>query len=145
MALRVVAGACLICVAGFGQSSSPAFEVASIKRSQPPGMDRMAIGMRSDPGGRFTAENVTLKLLVRRAYNVLDAQISEGPSWFDTERYEISAKADHDVTNEERTLMIRTMLADRFKLALHRETKELPVYVLVVAKGGPKLQELKDV
>jgi uncharacterized protein (TIGR03435 family) len=146
MALRAVAGACLIpwlCLPGFAQPSpsSPAFEVASIKRAQP---GRVAIGMRSDPGGRFTGTNVTLKLLITRAYNVRDVQISGGPTWFDTERYDISAKAEHDVTNDERTLMIRTMLADRFKLALHRDTKGLPIYVLVIAKNGPKLQELKD-
>jgi len=127
--------------------SSPAFEVASIKVNH--GGDRRIALML--PPGRLTATNVPLKFLIQFAYKIKDTQLSGGPGWIDSERYDVEAKideADADGQNadpEERTkriqLMLRSLLADRFKLTLTHETKELPVYALVVAKGGPKFHE----
>ena len=96
------------------------------------------------PGGRYTATNVTLRALVRSAYGVQhDAQLVGGPSWIDTDRFDIVAKAEGspstDVFRDQARLMLRTLLADRFKLVLHRETRELRIYALVVARGDGKL------
>jgi uncharacterized protein (TIGR03435 family) len=98
----------------------------------------------------LTATNVTLKILIKMAYGVEDDQILAAPSWFDSQTYDIEAKVDTSEVSElsklsgdERMIMFQKLLADRFKLALHRETKELPVYALVIAKNGPKLKEAK--
>lgn len=104
------------------------------------------------PGGRFVADGVTLKFLLEEAYSVKESQISGAPPWIDSERYDIEAKAEEaegaaiDKLPPEQRLsklkqMIRSLLTDRFKLTLGHETKELPVYALVVAKNGPKFHE----
>jgi bla regulator protein BlaR1 len=145
---------------GFGQSTAPppAFDVASIKPADPsfPGM-RVQI----TPGGTLNATNVTVKLLIQQAYDVRDFQISGGPGWLSTERYVISAKMDDSssaapedprkMTDEQRKayqegmrLKLRALLEDRFQLKVHRETKEMPIYALIVAKNGAKVQEAKD-
>jgi uncharacterized protein (TIGR03435 family) len=103
---------------------------------------------------RFTTAGATLRGLIREAYGAEDGQISGAPDWINSERYDIEAKADKSVANEllklsfdQRVLeyrgMLQGLLADRFKLSLHRETKELRVYALVIAKSGPKIQEAK--
>jgi bla regulator protein BlaR1 len=130
-------------------ASAPAYEVASIKpdKSGEPFFKIMA-----SPNG-LTA-TTTLQMLIRLAYGVENNQISGAPSWVDSVKYQIDAKMDNATADEVRKLsedqreparqrMLRALLEDRFKLALHRETKELPVYSLVVAKNGPKLQEAK--
>jgi uncharacterized protein (TIGR03435 family) len=94
------------------------FDVASVKPSIPP----------------------TLKNLLMNAYDVKNYQIT-GPSWLDTERFDINATMPPDTTKEQFRVMLQNLLAERFKLTIHWETKELPVYSLVVNKGGPKLNE----
>jgi bla regulator protein BlaR1 len=109
------------------------FEVASVKRNNSgsqPSLFRPATG-------RFSAENVSVQQLLWWAYNVQDFQIMGGPGWIDSDHYDIEAKAD---PNQQMRPMLQTLLQDRFKLVLHRDTKELPVYVLTVAKNGPKLK-----
>lgn len=96
--------------------------------------------MRMAPGGRIDASNVTLKILVEQAYGVRDFQISGGPSWVNTERFDVSAKADGQTTPEAMQAMMRSLLKDRFKLEIHKDTKELPMYTLTVAKSGPKMK-----
>ncbi|MGA8026264.1 MAG: M56 and DUF3738 domain-containing protein [Bryobacteraceae bacterium] len=128
---------------------APSFEVASVKPNH--GAERF-MGIRRTPGGRFTATNITPKFLIEFAYNVKDPQISGGPSWITSERYDVEAKMDEtsademqkmsqDLQDERLRLMMQSLLTDRFKLTLRRETKELPIYTLVVAKNGPKLHE----
>jgi len=78
-----------------------------------------------------------MKALVMRAYRLKDYQVS-GPAWMDSARYEIVAKIPADATAAEVSLMLRALLAERFGLAVHRETKELPQFALVVAKGSAK-------
>lgn len=135
---------------------APSFEVASIKPNKTGARN---VGLRIAPGGRFMADNVTLKLLMEQAYGVRDFQISGAPGWFDSEHYDVDAKpedsgnANQDpmkMNEEQRQAMqdrlkqmVQSLLTDRCKLAFHRETKELPVYVLTVAKNGPKLQPAK--
>jgi uncharacterized protein (TIGR03435 family) len=134
-----------------------AFEVASIKPSDP-GTTGFRIGI--EPGGVFTARNVTLKIMIEQAFEVRDFQISGGPGWMDTQMYDITAKGNGPevseyelarMTDEQRNRFqqsmlarLRTLLADRFQLKVHKETKEMPVYALVVAKGGPKIVKSGD-
>jgi uncharacterized protein (TIGR03435 family) len=120
------------------------FEVASIKPNNS-GSNNM--GAMAQPGGRFGAQNVPLRFLISTAYSVKDFQIAaEGSSWINTDRYDITAKAPEGIANgfEPMRPMLQSLLADRFKLVLHRETKELPTYDLVAAKGGLKVSIPKD-
>ncbi|MBZ5604970.1 MAG: TIGR03435 family protein [Acidobacteriia bacterium] len=138
-------------------ASGQKFDVASIKPSHGD-IHRVAIGMR--PGGRFNAQNVSVKQLITIAYNVREYQVTGLPSWADSDRYDIDAKpegasatpppagipsaAELQTQQEKMRAMLRDLLADRFGLKIHRESKELPIYALVVAKNGPKLEESKQ-
>ena len=134
---------------------APVFEVALIKPDKPAGMGRRVMfGMRWSPDG-LTTTGTTLQALIRLAYRVQEpSQIIGGPSWIKTERYDIQAKVDESVADElgkltpeqgkpVREHMLQALLADRFKLTVHHETKELPVYALVIAKNGLKIRETK--
>jgi len=119
---------------------APRFEVATVK---PNFADDHRIMIGIQPGGRFQATGVTLKLLMTQAYNVRDFQIEGGPGWITTERFDILAKAEGGADRlppEQLRLMLAALLEDRFQIKLHRETKEMPVYMLVAGKNGPKLQ-----
>jgi uncharacterized protein (TIGR03435 family) len=96
------------------------------------------------PGGRFRASAIDLKFLLEWAYGIQPSQHSDGPSWIGTDRYDIVAKAAGNATDDQMKLMTQTLLADRFKLKLHHEMKELPVYVISVGKTAPKLFPPKD-
>jgi uncharacterized protein (TIGR03435 family) len=117
-------------------------EVASVKPSKP-GVRGYAI--QPLPGRLHTA-NTSLKMLVAAAYNVYDFQISGGPKWVEDDRYDVEVKAHGDTppTKAELRVMLQKVLADRFSLAFHRETKTLPVYALELAKGGAKFQQSKE-
>jgi len=127
-------------------AAGPAFEVASIK---PNNSGDGRVMLQQQPGGRFTATNVPLRLLIRNAYQLQDFQIVGGPSWIGSERYDIVAKAEDGTPPEtpslDRTgpsriqLMIRSLLAERFQLVVHDETRELPIYALIVARSDGKL------
>jgi uncharacterized protein (TIGR03435 family) len=129
---------------GQGAAESPTFEVASVKPAEPQPSGMMRVRMSGGPGtpdpGQLTYTNVSLKNVLINAYDVNDYQIS-GPNWLDGERFDIVAKIPQGATKEQFRLMLQNLLAERFKLALHHETKELPMYALVVGKGGPKLKE----
>jgi bla regulator protein BlaR1 len=115
------------------------FEVASVKRH--PTEDSSG-GIAPHPG-RFDAIGVPLKLLIQIAYGLKDHQVLGGPGWIDSERYDVFAKAA-DGTNpsrKEMQPMLQALLAERFGLKTHRETRELPAFGLLVAKGGPKLAQ----
>jgi uncharacterized protein (TIGR03435 family) len=114
-----------------------AFEVASIRPSlDPPG----SVAGIFESKGRISAKNVTLKRCVRGAYNVPEPQIIAGPKWADQDRYDIEAKATVPAGDHDLMLMLQTLLADRFKLVLHRERRAIPGYRLVLGKGGLKAQ-----
>jgi len=151
--MRVMAGiSLLVAIAGgaFGQTDAPApaFEVASVKVSPPPPpgvmMIRMGGGPDSTDPGRITYTGVTLKALIARAYSVKEYQV-EGPQWLDGERYDILATIARGANKEQVGLMMQRLLADRFKLTLHHDSKPMAVYTLSVAKGGPKLTEVDPV
>ena len=116
-----------------------AFEVASIRPAAPQEGGKMLIGFGNDPG-RFTATNVTVKELMTRAFEVRRHQIS-GPSWLDSDRFDVVAKLPEGATRDQVPAMAQNMLVERFKLELRREKKETSVYALVVAKSGAKLQK----
>jgi uncharacterized protein (TIGR03435 family) len=131
------------------KADTPKFEIASIKPGTP---GDMRMFMRFQPGGRLVVTNMPIKAFMTFAYDVQQFQISGEPKWFDSERYDIEAKPDsataarldklpREQRGDEIRQMMQSLLADRFHLSLHRETKELPLYALVVAKGGPKLQK----
>jgi uncharacterized protein (TIGR03435 family) len=80
-----------------------------------------------------------LRELIALAWDIQPFRISGGPAWIDSIRYDVSAKADHDVEWKEATLMVQSLLAERFQLTTHHETKELPIYALVLARKDGKL------
>jgi uncharacterized protein (TIGR03435 family) len=122
-------------------AQQPAFEVASVKPHKPDvaGENRNHESIDSVPGA-LTVRNASLGSCIKWAYLVRDYQIS-GPAWLNEERYDITAKAAGPARLDELRRMLRTLLAERFSLRLHREAKQLPVYSLVAAKSGPKLHK----
>ena len=121
---------------------SPAFEVATVQPSNPIAAKGGRGGITADPG-RLSARRVSLKELVFEAYSVPYYQISGGPSWLDSDEYDIDAKAETPVDRDQMRLMLRTLLADRFKLVIHRESQEMRVYALTVAKNGPLIHAIQ--
>ncbi len=121
-------------------AQAPAFDVASVKlhkQAVAEGGNRESID--SAPGS-LTIRNASLNSCIKWAYLVSDYQIA-GPSWLMVEKYDITAKAaDHAPLNQLRQ-MLQALLADRFQLQFHRETRDKPVYTLVAAKSGPKLHK----
>ena len=121
-----------------------AFEAASIKPSAP---DARGTAIARPPG-RLEIGNMTLKEMIANAYSVQPFQVSGGPGWVDSVHYDISAKAGAQVSREEVLLMLQALLADRFHLAFRRETHQLPVFALVLArkdgKPGPRLIPSKE-
>jgi len=139
------------------------FEVATIKANKSGGFGGgMSVLGRGPTTNQYAATNVTLMDLIRQAYGIEvgfegdNGLISGAPSWVNSEKYDIQAKMDSTVADglqrlspEQRRLelqrMLQILLVDRLKLTTHRETKQLPVYALVVSKNGPKLKESKPV
>jgi bla regulator protein blaR1 len=145
---------------GQTESAPLTFEVASIKPSAP---DFHGTMFQSQPGGGLRVTGATLKTLLAIAYNVREFQITGGPGWINSDRYDIVAKSEHSagpenvpddprkLTDEQRKTLqeqmeqrLQALMAERFRLSVHRETKEQPVYALVVSKGGSKLQPAQE-
>jgi bla regulator protein blaR1 len=173
MELRMTRALVALLLASCGVFAQPAaaplkFEVASIKPSDP--NSRMVM-IRIMPGGRFQAQGISTKMLIEQAYNVRDFQISGGPGWIGSDHYNINAEpeiaagdaADNArngnapnvplprMSEEERQKIqnqlrqrLQSLLADRFQLKIHKETKQLSMYVLVVGKNGPKIRPSAD-
>jgi uncharacterized protein (TIGR03435 family) len=135
---------------GYAQTASPSFEVATIKPAAPSNDGHTHINY--PPDDRFSAQNITLSALMQWAYGMPENQILDGPSWLSSTRFDIQAKADPDqiksLTSEQlrelKQQMLQTLFADRFHLKAHQETRVLPAYDLVVAKGGVKLLSSKN-
>lgn len=137
-----IAGVMLVLFVTDGRSlngQSVQFEVASIK----PNQSGSPSSVETSVGGRLTATNVSLRMLIQYAFGVKDYEIAGGPSWLGTEKYDIVAKAvtSKKLSEAELEPFLQALLADRFKLTCHREVRELPVYSLVVGKKGPRLTE----
>jgi uncharacterized protein (TIGR03435 family) len=140
---RVVVVACLAVMLGLEShpaAQSPAgarFELVSVKPSNPDTAGPLGLPRTAPPvGGRFIASNVTLRDLVRRAYgSFFDFQIDGGPNWQTSRRFDIQAKAEDAAADMNAMLpMIKALLAERFQLKVHAETREMPIYALVVAR-----------
>jgi len=112
------------------------FEAASIKANTSGG-DGVRFGFQ--PGGRFNGVNVSLQTLVRNAFRLQPFQMIGGPSWFATDRFDIVAKAADNATPVDMIEMVKALMADRFKLKFHFETRELSIYELVLARADGKL------
>jgi uncharacterized protein (TIGR03435 family) len=133
-----VVGGCVGILSGQAPES-PAFEVASVKPS-PPSTELHIVAMTQfQHGGGFTATNVRLRDLIVNAYQVADARPVGGPAWINSDRFDIVAKGTEETSMKQTRLMLRTLLEERFKLAVHSEMRELPVYRLVVARGEGRL------
>jgi uncharacterized protein (TIGR03435 family) len=132
-----------LCISGavYGQSALPQrFEVDSVKLT-PAGEFDGPSGVATGHG-RLTANNVTLKRCIMGAFSVGPNQIAGGPPWLNSERFEIAARAEQPVDDDAVLMaMLQTLLAERFKLAFHRETRTIQTLVLEVAKNGPKLEQ----
>jgi uncharacterized protein (TIGR03435 family) len=133
---RLAAGVFITSVLALAQTAErPAFEVASMKANHSGGTST-----HSDrDNNRLNIVNMTLKRYIGRAYSVREDQIV-GPGWLDTERFDLVAKSEFVPTAEQVGLMLQALLAERFKLALHRESREGHVYAMMAAKGGLKVK-----
>jgi uncharacterized protein (TIGR03435 family) len=140
----------LVGCAGDAQPADPKpkFEAASVEMSPQAEMSNVTINMmKGGPGtnepGRFTAAGTKLSALILRAYGVQRFRLI-GPDWLESESYEIIAIVPGGSTREQFALMLQRLLEERFKLAVHKEQKEMPGYELKVAEGGPRLTELVE-
>jgi len=133
------------------QEPAPAFEVASVKVNKSGQVNRL---FQPQPGGRFNVTNMPLRNLITFAYQVRPFQVEGGPDWIDTVSFDIVAKAPGEVPPVQPgsgpspyAFMLRTLLADRFKLVVHNETRDGPIYALTLARQegrlGPDLSPSK--
>ena len=117
------------------------FEVASIKPNR---SGSQSSTLNVQPGGRWNGVNVTAQMLILRAYRIQPSQLIGAPDWVATERFDVVATAAAGTPQEQMPLMVRALLADRFKLAVHQESRDLPIYALVLARSdgspGPRLK-----
>jgi uncharacterized protein (TIGR03435 family) len=122
---------------GQASTTAPAFDVASVKPSQRSVGPDYNNQLTYEPTG-FSARNVTLKRLLAEAYHLQQNQVS-GPNWLSQNEYDIDAKAAGVVTKEQMALMLQSLVAERFHLTQHSETRGMRVYELVVDKSGSKI------
>jgi uncharacterized protein (TIGR03435 family) len=152
-----IAGLFLVALSTGQQTAPrPAFEVASVKlagdeesRSMAfKTVDEMKMRFHGGPGTptpeRVDFRGVTLRMLIRRAYELVPEQVV-GPEWLDKQRYSIAAKLPPHATLDQSRLMLQDLLDERFELHFHRENRTLPVYHLLVSKGGAKVHPSKPV
>ena len=116
----------------------PAFEAASVKPSNPDASDKR-ISFQTNPGG-VRIMNEQLNFLIPYAWKIAVYQVTGGPAWFDSSKYDIVARAPDGPSEEQLRSMLQTLLVQRFGLKFHREQREMPVYALVSGKDGPKFQ-----
>jgi uncharacterized protein (TIGR03435 family) len=130
----------------------PSFEVASIKPSDPGQRGSRA---QVQPGGRVVISGIPVRDMMTLAYRVRDFQITGGPGWLETDRWDIEARAEEGSfspptsppdpnTPDPMSIRLQSLLEDRFRLKIHHETKELPIYELTISKGGSKIKLSED-
>ena len=124
-------------------ADSPTFEVASIRPNTTPGRR----GGGGGPG-RITMVGMPVRQLIAQAYEIHDSQIIGGPDWLGSQGYDVNATMNGTPSPEDRRMMMKTLLRDRFKLAFHSEKRDLPIYALVVVRSdgrtGPGLKRIPD-
>jgi uncharacterized protein (TIGR03435 family) len=137
---------------GASDAALPSFEVASIQPHVADDRTGMRAAIDANDPRRWTARNETARDLICEAYDLRNFQVVGGPVWMYTEHFDISATVDDAAAaqlqklsrqeqNQQMDLRLRSLLVDRFKLQMTRETKDEPAFALVIAKGGPKLLE----
>ena len=133
---------CCVAQAQSAAAAQTKFEVASVKPSPP---DRKFFQMRVPQGTEMSETGISLWNLIQLAFDVEQNQMS-APDWTKSQNFDIEAKTEGGVslTREQMMPLVQQLLAERFKLTYHRETKDIPGYALVVAKSGPKLHAAKD-
>ena len=131
-------------------AAQPSFEVASIKPSDPDSQLKIDFAA----GGRLFVTHATLRFLIKIAYDISDDQITGGPGWISSTRFDVQGKpaiptpGDPQTMTKDQLLMfhgptrlrLQKLLADRFQLEIRKESKPMPIFALVVAKGGPKMK-----
>jgi uncharacterized protein (TIGR03435 family) len=133
---------CLVADDQQNAPASPTFEVASVKKSAPPATGPMMVAGGIRRGDRWVAGYATLRMLVQGAYEPryqMEGLIVGGPGWINTDRFDVDAKMAPGTTADDMRTMAQALLADRFKLAAHAETRDLQLYALVLARGDGKL------
>ena len=123
-------------VVGGPVAQEPSFEVASVKPNKSGSMN---IGIRFPGVGQFNVINMPLREMIRFAYQVQPLQIEGGPDWINADRFDIIAKAERPPKMSEVYAMLRTLLTDRFALRTHSESREMPIYALVLARSNGRL------
>ena len=118
-------------------AGSAAFEVASLKPDK--SSDPRVLELDILPSGVFTARNVPLRQLILLAYDIRGTQLSGGPSWIGSDRFDIDAKADGGLKPGAAPPQLRQLLVERFNFKFHKETREVPIYALVLARSDGKL------
>jgi uncharacterized protein (TIGR03435 family) len=129
----------VLCPAILLAQSGPSFDVATVKPSDAVKNAGMTSGWSISSSQNGLKIMGSLQTFIKYAYGVEDVQISGGPPWLDRDIWEMNAKAAHQVKVDDLKKMMQSLLADRFKLAVHPETRELPVFSLVLAKSGSRL------
>ena len=133
--MRLIAIGIVVC-GTIAQAQTPAFEAASVKRNTS-GEARIRF---ETPPGRLNAINVPLRFAIRQAYRIPDSRVIGGPAWLDTERFDIVAVAPTGITTTDVIRqMLRTILAERFGLRVHEESREMPIHALSVASANGTL------
>jgi len=127
----------LASVTPLAQTPGPSFEVTSVKANT----SRESVMRLTAPlgTGRFDATNASTRILILNAYGLRDFQLAGAPPWTESERFDVAGRAAAAATRDEISAMLRTLLADRFRLRSHRETRELPIYALVAATPDKRL------
>jgi uncharacterized protein (TIGR03435 family) len=124
------------------ETSAPAFEAADVHVSPKVRMPNMAAGGLR--GTRYLVRQATMVDLISLAYNIDNDKILAGPSWLETDRFDVSARAPAGSNPEQAQLMLQTLLAERFSLKVHKDSKELPGFVLSMGSGKPKMKPAAD-
>jgi len=137
-AVITILACCRLIGRGQDQHALPAFEVATVK---PSGPASAPISIQRLPGGRLVTSNTSLPMLIRWAYQLDDARLLEVPKGLESTRFDVVAKApEQEPVAGRMQLMMRALLAERFKLVVHQETRELVAYVLVTEPDGPTVR-----
>jgi bla regulator protein blaR1 len=140
---RAIGAAAILISFSSAAAQQKAFEVSSVKLH--PADQATPSSMIAEPGGRFTVRNIPLRMVIRTAYQIQDDQIVDGPAWIGSDRFDITAKAEGATPLTDLALMIQALLAERFKFSFHRETRELPIFELQLARAdaalGPKMKK----
>jgi uncharacterized protein (TIGR03435 family) len=125
--VAVVGGVAVLSAQDSAEQSAPAFEVASVKPRTLPGPATITQPQGARPGGAFEMVNSTVARLVMYAYDLRDYQVAGGPNWVRAERFDVVARAGRDASTGEIRRMLQSLLAERFKLVVRKEQREMPI------------------